>query len=90
MVSKIEITDIIPQSANDLGAILFWIIILVFIIIIALLSIQGKRLKKKIAKLQQDLDTHLNSVKQTKEKRMADLSEVKNKVDKILTEEKEK
>ncbi|MBN1861036.1 MAG: hypothetical protein JW840_06205 [Candidatus Thermoplasmatota archaeon] len=89
-MSKIEITDIIPQSANDLGAILFWIIILVFIIIIALLSIQGKRLKKKIAKLQQDLDAHLNSVKQTKEKRMADLSEVKNKVDKILTEEKEK
>jgi predicted Holliday junction resolvase-like endonuclease len=90
VVSTINITDIIPQSINDIGAILFWIIILVLIILIILLYLNGKRLKKKIVKMQQELDTHVNTAKQTKEKRMADLSEVKNKVDKILLEEKDK
>jgi predicted Holliday junction resolvase-like endonuclease len=80
----------IPTSSNDLGAIIFWIIILILIITIFVLYMNGKRLRKKISKMQQELDIHLNTAKQTKEKRMADLSEVKNKVDKILLEEKEK
>ena len=85
-----ELSNLIPQSANDIVAILFWTIILILIIAIVILYLHGKRLKKKIAKIQQELNTHLNSTKQTKEKRMADLSEVKNKVDKILNEEQEK
>ena len=44
--------------------------------------------RKKSSEMQENLDTHLNITKKSKEKRMQELSDVKNKVDKILEEEK--
>jgi len=44
-------------------------------------------MKKKVTKIQQDMTTQLDTVKKSKEKTMQDLSEVKNKVDKILKED---
>lgn len=82
-----DITDLIPQSINDIGAIIFWIIIFILIITVAVLYFYVKRMKKKIVKIQQDVNLQLETVKKSKEKRMQDLSEVKSKVDKILDEE---
>jgi len=44
-------------------------------------------MKKKVTKIQQDMTTQLDTVKKSKDKTMQDLSEVKNKVDKILKED---
>jgi len=85
-----ELSDLIPQSANDTGAILFWIILFILIIVVVAFSYYAKRMKKRVTKIQQDMTTQLDSVKKSREKTMQDLSEVKNKVDKILTEEKGK
>lgn len=85
-----DITDIIPDSANDIGAIVFWIIILILIIAIVVLYLHAKKMSKKVVKMQENLDAHLNIAKQSKEKRMQELSDVKNKVDKIIEEEKNK
>lgn len=82
-----DITDLIPQSINDIGAIIFWIIIFILIITVVVLYFYVKRMKKKIVKIQQDVNAQLETVKKSKEKRMQDLSEVKSKVDKILDEE---
>jgi predicted Holliday junction resolvase-like endonuclease len=83
-----DITDIIPESLNDLGAIVFWIIIFILIIAVVALYLYARRMSKKVVKMQENLDTHLNITKKSKEKRMQELSDVKNKVDKILEEEK--
>lgn len=82
-----DITDIIPESLNDLGAIVFWIIIFILIIAVAALYLYARTMSKKVVKMQENLDTHLNITKKSKEKRMQELSDVKNKVDKILEEE---
>ncbi|HIG99952.1 MAG TPA: hypothetical protein HA258_05165 [Thermoplasmata archaeon] len=83
-----DITDIIPDSLNDIGAIVFWVIILILIIAVAILYWYAQRMSKKMVQMQENLDAHLDTVKKSKEKRMQELSEVKNKVDRILEEEK--
>jgi hypothetical protein len=83
-----DITDIIPKSANDIWAILFWVIILILIIAIVALYLYAKRMKKKVVKIQENLATQQNIIQKSKEKRMQELSEVKSKVDRILEEEK--
>jgi len=85
-----DITDIIPKSANDIGAILFWVIILILVIAIVVLYLYTKRMKKKIGKIQQDVNVQLDTVKKSKEKRMQELADVKNKVDRIIEDEKTK
>jgi ABC-type transporter MlaC component len=90
VVSTIDITDIIPQSANDIGAILFWIILFILIIAVVAFYLYAKRMKKKVVAIQQDANKQLDTIKKTKEKRMQDLSEVKSKVDRILQEEEKK
>ena len=82
-----DITEIIPDSLNDLGAIVFWIIILVLIIAVVVLYLYARRMSKKVVEMQENLDTHLNVAKKSKEKRMQELSDVKNKVDRIIEEE---
>lgn len=83
-----DITDIIPDSLNDIGAIVFWVIILILIIAVAILYWYAQRMSKKMVQMQENLDVHLDTMKKSKEKRMQELSEVKNKVDRILEEEK--
>ena len=85
-----DITDIIPESINDIGAIMFWVIILILVIAIVVLYFYAKRMSKKVVRMQQDLNAHLNNAKQSKEKRMQELSDVKNKVNKIIEEEDKK
>lgn len=85
-----DITDIIPESVNDIGAIVFWIIIFILIIAIAVLYLYAKRMSRKVVRIQQDLNAHLNVEKQSKEKRKQDLADVKNKVNKILEDEEKK
>ena len=85
-----DITDIIPESINDIGAIMFWVIILILVIAIVVLYFYAKRMSMKVVRMQQDLNAHLNNAKQSKEKRMQELSDVKNKVNKILEDEENK
>lgn len=85
-----DITDIIPDSANDFGAIVFWIIIFILIIAMVVLYLYARRMSNKVITMQETLNTHLDIEKKSKEQRMAHLSDVKNKVDKIIEEEKKK
>jgi predicted Holliday junction resolvase-like endonuclease len=82
-----EITDLIPKSINDIGAILFWVILFILIITVVVLYYYAKRMKKKVSKIQQEANIQLETMKKSKEKTIQDLSEVKNKVDKILEKE---
>jgi len=82
-----EIIDLIPKSINDIGAILFWIILFILIITVVVLYYYAKRMKKRVTKIQQETNTQLETMKKSKEKTIQDLSEVKSKVDKILEKE---
>ncbi len=85
-----DVSDLIPQSATDVGAILFWVILLILIIVVIAFYYYAKQMKKKVKAIQQEMTAQLDTVKKSKEKTMHDLSEVKSKVDKILLEEKGK
>lgn len=85
-----DLSDLIPQSVTDGGAILFWVILFILIVVVVVFYYYAKRMKKKVTKIQQEMTTQLDTVKKSKEKTMQDLTEVKSKVDKILTEEKGK
>ncbi len=82
-----DITDIFPESLNDYGAIIFWIILLILIIAIVAFYLYAKRMKKKINTIQKDLNAQQDIVKKSKEKRIQDLSDVKNKVNKLIEDE---
>lgn len=82
-----ELSDLIPQSVSDSGAILFWVILFILIVVVVAFYYYAKRMKKKVTNIKQEMTTQLDTVKKSKEKTMQDLSEVKNKVDKILKED---
>ena len=81
------ITDIIPESLNDYGAIIFWVILLILIIAIVAFYLYAKHMKKKINTIQKDLNAQQDIVKKSKEKRIQNLSDVKNKVAKLIEDE---
>ena len=45
-----DITDIIPESLNDLGAIVFWIIIFILIIAVVALYLYARTMSKKVVR----------------------------------------
>jgi hypothetical protein len=50
-------------------------------------------MSKKVVKMQENVNTHLNTIdqmKKSKEERLKELTEIKNKVDKVIEEEKNK
>jgi len=77
---------IIPDSPSDFGAILFWILI-ILLVIIAIIDIrlyrENRKISKKIEKTQQKLNTK-QQMKKPREERMQEFIEVRNKVDKII------
>jgi len=88
-----EINDIIPNSPSDLGAIVLWIIILIIVITAIVLYLRYRKMSKKVVKMQENVNTHLNTIdqmKKSKEERLKELTEIKNKVDKVIEEEKNK
>jgi ATP/ADP translocase len=88
-----EINDIIPKSPSDLGAIVLWIIILIIVITAIVLYLRYRKMSKKVVKMQENVNTHLNTIdqmKKSKEERLKELTEIKNKVDKVIEEEKNK
>ncbi|MCX6661140.1 MAG: hypothetical protein NTY91_01150 [Euryarchaeota archaeon] len=88
-----EINDIIPKSPSDLGAIVLWIIIIIIVITAIVLYLRYRKMSKKVVKMQENVNTHLNTIdqmKKSKEERLKELTEIKNKVDKVIEEEKNK
>jgi ATP/ADP translocase len=88
-----EINDIIPNSPSDLGAIVLWIIIIIIVITAIVLYLRYRKMSKKVVKMQENVNTHLNTIdqmKKSKEERLKELTEIKNKVDKVIEEEKNK
>ena len=90
-MSRMDIDNIIPHSMNDLGAILFWVIIIILVIAAIVIYLYYRKASKKVVKMQEQLDTHLNTIDQmktSKEERVKELTELKDKTEKMLEEEK--
>ena len=88
-----DINNIIPDSPSDLGAIAFWVIVIIIVIAAIVLYLRYRKMSKKVVKMQKNIDTHLNTIdqmKKSKEERSQDLHELKNKVDKMVDEESKK
>ncbi|VVB62199.1 Uncharacterised protein [uncultured archaeon] len=80
------INYIIPDSPSDFGAILLWVLI-IGLVIIAIIDIRlyldYRKTSKKIEKPQQKLNK-IEQMKKSKEERMQEFVEIRNKVDKII------
>ena len=88
-----DINNIIPDSASDLGAIVFWVIVIIIVIAAIVIYLRYRKMSKKVVKMQENLNTHLNTIdqmKKSKEERSQDLHELKNKVDKMVDDETKK
>jgi ATP/ADP translocase len=88
-----DINNIIPNSPSDLGAIVFWVIVIILVIAAIVIYLRYRKMSKKVVKMQENLNTHLNTIdqmKKSKEERSQDLHELKNKVDKMVDEETKK
>ena len=86
-----DIENIIPHSASDLGAIVFWVIIIILVIAAIVIYLKYRKMSKKVVKMQENLDTHRNTIdqmKKSKEERVKEITELKDKTEKILEEEK--
>ena len=86
-----DIDNIIPHSMNDFGAILFWVIIIILVIAAIVIYLKYRKMSKKVVKMQENLDTHRNTIdqmKKSKEERVKEITELKDKAEKILEEEK--
>ena len=87
------IDNIIPNSPSDLGAIVFWVIIIILVITAIVVYFYYRKISKKVVKMQENIDTHLNTIdqmKKSKEERLKELVELKNKVEKMIEDEKNK
>jgi len=81
-----DIKNLIPNSTSDYGAIVFWVIIIILVISAIIVYLYYRKMSKKVAK-------HLNTIdqmKKSKEERVKELVEVKDKVEKMIEEEKNK
>ena len=88
-----DINNIIPDSPSDLGAIVFWVIVILLVIAAIVIYLRYRKMSKKVVKMQDNLNTHLNTIdqmKKSKEKSSQDLHELKNKVDKMVDDETKK
>jgi F0F1-type ATP synthase membrane subunit b/b' len=88
-----DINNIIPDSPSDLGAIVFWVIVIILVIAAIVIYLRYRKMSKKVVKMQENIDTHLNTIdqmKKSKEERSQDLHELKNKVDKMIDDETKK
>jgi len=88
-----DINNIIPDSASDLGAIVFWVIVIIIVIAAIVIYLRYRKMSKKVVKMQENLDTHIDTIdqmKKSKEERSQDLHELKNKVDKMVDDETKK
>ncbi|MCJ7697464.1 MAG: hypothetical protein MUO73_03940 [Thermoplasmata archaeon] len=88
-----DIDNIIPDSPSDLGAIVFWVIVIILVIAAIVIYLRYRKMSKKVVKMQENLNTHLNTIdqmKKSKEERSQDLHELKNKVDKMVDDETKK
>ena len=77
---------IIPDSTSDFGAILLWVLLIVLVIMV-IIDIRTylfyRKTSKTIEKPQQNLNT-TEKMKKTKEERIKELDDIRNKVDKII------
>jgi len=73
--------------------ILVWVISIIIIIVGIPLYLYDRKISKKMEQMQQNLNSHLNIIdemKKSKEERLHELVDLKNKIDKMIEEEKNK
>lgn len=86
-----DFTNIIPDSPSDFGAIVFWIIIIILVISAIVIYLYYRKMSKKVVKMQENINNHLDTITQmktSKEERLKELTELKNKIDKMIEDEK--
>ena len=90
--TSIAIDYIIPDSPSDFGAILLWILIIILVIIAIIdirLYLDNQKTSKKLEWIpmteepQQVINT-VKPMKTSKEERLQEIVEIRNKVDKII------
>ena len=86
-----NIDSLLPTSLSDVGAIVFWVIIILFVIAAVLLYLYYRKASKKVVKMQEDLSTKeniINQLKKSKDDTLKELTDLKEKVDKMIQREK--
>ncbi len=82
--TSMVIDYLIPDSPNDFGAILLWVLMIVLVIMMIIdirLYLDNRKTFKNIEKPQQKLNT-IEQMKKSKENRMQELNDIRKKVDK--------
>jgi F0F1-type ATP synthase membrane subunit b/b' len=88
-----DIDNIIPHSASDFGAILFWVIIIILLIAAMVIYWYYRKISKKVVKTQEKLKTNpdtIDQMKKSEEESVQEPVEVKNNVEEMIEEEKNK
>lgn len=81
--TSMAIDYIVPDSPSDFGAILFWVLIILNVIVWVGVYFYYQKMFKKIEKPQQK-QNRIEQMKKSKEERLQEIVEVRNKVDKII------
>jgi len=81
--TSLVIDYIIPDSPRDFGAMLLWVLIILNVILLVCICLYYRKTFKKIENPQQKLDT-IEQIKKSKDERIQELVEIRNKVDKII------
>ena len=79
-----DFNNLIPESSSDFGAIVFWIIIIILVISAIVVYLLYRKTSKKVVK---QLNT-IDQMKISKEVRVKELTELRDKAEKMLEEEK--
>jgi len=88
-----DINSIIPDSLNDFAAIWFWVIEIILVIVAINLYLYYREIFKQSAKMRENHNTNhntINQMKKSEEERLKEIVEIRNKVDKIIEEGKNK
>jgi Sec-independent protein translocase protein TatA len=80
-----DINNIIPNSTGDLGAIVFWVIIIILGIIAINLYWYYREMSKKVGSVKENLNK-IDKTKKSKEDKLKEHTKLRNKVDQIIEE----
>jgi len=86
-----DIDSLLPTSLSDVGTIMFWVIIILLVIATILLYLYYRKASKKVVKMQENITIRENTINQltkSKDDTFKELTDLKDKVDKMIQREK--
>jgi len=86
-----DINNIIPNSPNDIGVLVFWVIFIILILSAIILYVYYRKLTKKVVKTQEIPETNPKPTEQMEkpiDEGAQKTEEIKSETDKTIDEEK--